>query len=689
MTTNVRNILAAVVGVTLVASAALAVATPRAHAITLSEMIEMFIALDVISPDKVDQARALIDSEGAGSTASCTNFTRSLTIGDTGADVMELQKFLNGMGYTVATSGAGAPGMETSYYGPATARAVSAFQEAYASEILAPVGLTMGTGYFGNSTRAQANSLCGAETPSTPTNPSNPSTPSNPRLSGGEASLERFDNTKDFSGEEIDEGSEDAEVYTFAFDVEDADIEVNRIDVRFEMSGTGENDPWRVFDEVSLYYDGDKVDSLFTDSKNDWSNEVGDAYELRFNDVDVVVDEGDTAEFTIAVSVMNVDDDDISSATWNVWIPDNGVRARDAAGLDQYIGDADALTDASDDEDFTIVVLGEDAELRLSDTSSNPDAGTIEVDETSRTTDVAVGVFELEARDGDITLNKLVFAVTTSDDMAEVVNDMAIEIDGESFSNYYIVDSPEKSIADELEAGDFSDGDTYFAVFDLADDDDEYTIDGGDTVTLEFLVDFEDQGGDSANYLNGTTFEVDVTSNEYDEWDVENEAGDYTTGMIKGTFNGEEHTLVATGLYATPVSTNTDTQGNDDEFGTFSIKFDVTAFEDDYYVYKLATSTGATGVKYTFDDGSVATTTATLSSTADQSGDVFIVREGETETFTVSVTAEVTSAQYVSAELTELYYTLNSDGTSSLETYEFSPVEDYRTDTEFVGVAAS
>ncbi|MDE1975232.1 MAG: peptidoglycan-binding protein [Patescibacteria group bacterium] len=86
-------------------------------------------------------------------------FTRSLTLGSTGSDVQALQVFLNNHGFLVSSTGAGSPGHETTYFGPATSAAVARFQNAYASQILTPVGLTKGTGYFGPSTIKAVNSL--------------------------------------------------------------------------------------------------------------------------------------------------------------------------------------------------------------------------------------------------------------------------------------------------------------------------------------------------------------------------------------------------------------------------------------------------------------------------------------------------------------------------------------------------
>src|SRR3989344_3714088 len=85
-----------------------------------------------------------------GSSACPYTWSRNLTTGSTGDDVMKLQKFLNSDSATlVASSGAGSPGNETSTFGPATKGAVVKFQNKYASETLAPIGFSSGTGYFG------------------------------------------------------------------------------------------------------------------------------------------------------------------------------------------------------------------------------------------------------------------------------------------------------------------------------------------------------------------------------------------------------------------------------------------------------------------------------------------------------------------------------------------------------------
>lgn len=134
-----------------------------ASALTVAELQAQILAL-----------QAQLTSLQGGSTASCAyTFATNLKQGSTGTDVMNLQKVLNMNAATkVASSGAGSPGNETSYFGPATKAAVIKFQNMYASDVLTPVGLTAGTGFVGASSRAKLNAICtSTTTPPTTTTP--------------------------------------------------------------------------------------------------------------------------------------------------------------------------------------------------------------------------------------------------------------------------------------------------------------------------------------------------------------------------------------------------------------------------------------------------------------------------------------------------------------------------------------
>ncbi len=86
-------------------------------------------------------------------TSQCYTFSRNLTVGSRGTDVMNLQKTLNMSADTqIASTGAGSMGNETTYFGQATKAAVMKFQSKY--------GISPVAGFVGSITRAKLNSMC-------------------------------------------------------------------------------------------------------------------------------------------------------------------------------------------------------------------------------------------------------------------------------------------------------------------------------------------------------------------------------------------------------------------------------------------------------------------------------------------------------------------------------------------------
>jgi hypothetical protein len=80
-------------------------------------------------------------------------FPANLARGMRGEQVKLLQIILRDIG------GVYPEGLATGYYGPLTERAVKRFQELYRHQILSPLGLASGTGYFGTQTRLVVNPL--------------------------------------------------------------------------------------------------------------------------------------------------------------------------------------------------------------------------------------------------------------------------------------------------------------------------------------------------------------------------------------------------------------------------------------------------------------------------------------------------------------------------------------------------
>ncbi len=92
----------------------------------------------------------------ASSASAAYTFTQNLTVGSNSAEVKQLQMFLNTNGFTVSTTGAGSPGMESNYFGTKTRTALAAFQAAK--------GISPAAGYFGPLTRTTINAWAGSTT---------------------------------------------------------------------------------------------------------------------------------------------------------------------------------------------------------------------------------------------------------------------------------------------------------------------------------------------------------------------------------------------------------------------------------------------------------------------------------------------------------------------------------------------
>lgn len=113
--------------------------------------------LDQIALLKAEIARLLNQSSG-GVIAGCPKLERDLYYGmQSNSDVECLQKFLKMQDQDIYPQG-----YITGNFASLTKNAVIKFQEKYASEILAPAGLSSGSGYVGKLTRQKINSLLSA-----------------------------------------------------------------------------------------------------------------------------------------------------------------------------------------------------------------------------------------------------------------------------------------------------------------------------------------------------------------------------------------------------------------------------------------------------------------------------------------------------------------------------------------------
>ncbi|PIR38319.1 MAG: hypothetical protein COV34_01795 [Candidatus Zambryskibacteria bacterium CG10_big_fil_rev_8_21_14_0_10_42_12] len=110
--------------------------------------------------DLQEKLKALLSGSNLSDTinnSSTCLFEKDLYVGSQGEDVRCLQQYLNNNGYVLAESGIGSPGNESTFFGLLTKNTLKTFQEFYGDVILKPLGLTSGTGYFGESTRTFIN----------------------------------------------------------------------------------------------------------------------------------------------------------------------------------------------------------------------------------------------------------------------------------------------------------------------------------------------------------------------------------------------------------------------------------------------------------------------------------------------------------------------------------------------------
>ncbi len=554
-------------------------------------------------------------------------FTRDLTIGSVGADVTALQTLLINRGF-------GIPAGATGYFGAQTQAALARYQAAN--------GIAPAAGYFGPITRAHVAANVGV----TPT-PSNPGNQDDDELEGNEARLSNFDLRREASSG--NEGEEEVEVATAEFDVDGGDIRIERMEIRVEGENTSLNmQPWRYFDRIAVYADGDEVAEMDVDSRSDWSRS-GDAYDLTLTGLDYIVREGDSAELVIVADISDSIDSANLSQTFEFSIEDRGIRAVDAERIQQYVGD---------DGDTVSFGFGaeENGDLRISAGSDNPDASILVADEDRESEDYEVLVFDLENRDDvDSLLTELTFSVSSMNSgvvATDIIRTATLEIDGDDFR-----------------------GDVGASAIEF--DDLDFEIGGDDEVSASLFVTL---------VRNATSTPV-VFSLENANVDAEGVRSG-NTATVSGSASSETHTIALAGIAVEGVSTSQTvvTPGSDASatYGTYTVKFDVTALEEDAYIGTTTATSGTVGVTYMIGGSTfTGSESAIISSTADRENGFFVIDEGETETFTLTVTLNPDAAGTFDVRLDTIRFNESASFTGST-TYSVGNHTDFRTDPVYI-----
>jgi len=566
--------------------------------------------------------------------ASAATFTMNLTIGSTGAEVTALQTLLIGGGYSI-------PAGATGYFGVQTQAALAAFQAAH--------GIAPAVGYFGPSTRAQVNGMdggpVGLPAGCTSTSGYSPVTgqscastggsTTTGGLGGGEASLEDPNGT---SGDDttVSEGGT-AKVAEFEFDVENGDVRIERLDLSFApRSGAAldQTKPWKSFETVTILdEDGKELASEDVSNSSDWLVDTNNGTStFRFSGLDYVVREGDKGKFIVEIEAQNGVVDSGNTDEWVVYIDAKGIRGTDGEGLTQELGNVDETVD------FDIEEEGANEDLDIKTSSDDPDTSTLEVNASSKSDWYTIFVFDLESDGVDAKLNEIgVNMVGTGGTLATTINKMKVSIDGKEFTSYTLG--------------------TNDVAFDI---DGDYTVDDGDRVAVEVMAEFKANTGGRSVTASTTGTSIDAEGSD-----------DITVG---GSATGKTHTLAVDGLNASFDSESASAEVDRDatpDLGTFSITVELTAFGDDIYVTSTGTTEDITltsvaaNTGFNYDLTGTSTAVTNIDSSADTvaatAGNVYVIHNGQSETFTLTVTGQSNTSIFAQLQLGAIQYGTDKD----------------------------
>ena len=576
-----------------------------------------------------------------GTTKSCYTFTTDMTLGSNGEGVRALQVYLNNKGYLVATAGAGSKGNESTYFGGLTQTALAKYQVA--------MGISPAAGYFGPITRAKVNADCGTVGPNPGGNGTTTTSTGGTTLNGDEANLSDFElRSEDSTG---DEGESDVEVATAEFDVEDGDIRVERIDLMASStSSTLSTNPWDYFDSVKVWSDGNEVFDMDVDSRDDWDEEDDDVYRLTMTNIDAIVRMDDRAELTFSFDIADSIDSEDLDQEFDFYIEDEGIRAIDAEGIDQYIGDDGETVSFNFGEE-------ENGDLNVESSDEDPDASILVSDEDEESDEFTVFAFDID----------------NDEDVDSLITDLSIGVtDGLGGVNTDDLIRRATLVVD----GDEFDGDISNNVIDF--DDIDVEVAGDDTTAFELMVTLV-QNASSTDL----TFDVDGTT------DVEAEGADSGDDAdVSGSATSETHSIAALGVLVTPVSTDAEVVAVDpvsSSYGQYTIKFKVEALEDDVYISTTSDElvAGNEGVAFTIVGNpafATGTVTSFLSSSADTTSGFFEINEGDEETFTLTVSLNPNTSGIYEVDLSTITFNEVASYTGASVFTIDADNEDFQTD---------
>jgi peptidoglycan hydrolase-like protein with peptidoglycan-binding domain len=448
-----------------------------------------------------------------GSAAGCT-FTRSLTVGSSGADVTCLQNYLRGTGHFTFAGGA------TGYFGPITRTAVAAWQAAN--------GVSPAVGYFGPISQARYMAVAGGSVSGPGTTPGTTTGISTP---GVEGTITASKAPIPASGVKVYEGGSRVSVLGIELEADLSDIKVERVKLKLDADTSGNSDQQfytKIADRIYVM-DGSTV-LASTDLNANTVVKEGSDYYITIAGFGFIVPKDTEKVLTIAIDPKASWDSTYDNDNWSLTVAASGVRGIDGAGINQYSPSStfsNSFVSAADIVDSAALTVSlSNTSPATSQVIANQGSSNNEYDE------LTLAKFDYKAEDDDVTITDLVVNIVRGGTLTTATATTGYIYDGSTLIGSATVNGT----TDAVMSATFSDID--------------WTIPADTTRSLTFKVDIDSAG------LLATTFSASSTASGITS---ENSAG--SSISESGSAQGKTITVRKVGPEVTLVSKSITTSG--------------------------------------------------------------------------------------------------------------------------------
>jgi hypothetical protein len=633
----------------------------------------------------VDELQAQINAlmaqlTAAKPTTSCAyTFTKTLKQGISDAEVMNLQKMLNAdMATQVAAYGVGSAGNETMYFGMATKAAVKKYQEKYASDILTPNGLSMGTGMVGASTRAKLNMACMMTSATTPTSTVTPVT----GLSGGAGSISTAVYSSDTEDNMVT--GEAKNVVGWKVQADGSDVNVSHVKVKITYDGTSDasNILNRYFQSFDVYAAGAKVGTI---PASDFTRDSAGVYSKTIALTGAIVKMGSNNKATFYLKATGADAIDSvnagsSNGKWDYEVLE--LRFTDATGVTL----SSTLSNITKGNVY-VNKLGDSADIKIkvSTGTANPEEKVVFVSDSASGDKVTLLEFKIKAEGTDTSFDQLKATTTiTGSLLSEETTELQLVRGTEVIDTF---DPTTTGLS-----GYSATASTTVVTFDI---DTPVKIAKDATETFKIVAKMQKIG--TATFAQGDTLKASYFSINGQDKNGDNIGSSKYTGSA----DGKIQTFRATGLNVAKVSTLNTVNSNNTtpsaSYGEFKMQLKIAASGDDIWVpLTYGTTTGTTtGFLYElYNSAGSIVTTGTGVATSSQSvthvsggvrdGSYVKIADGDSATFELVVTLDPAAATQYRLQFVSAGYT--TAGATGLATAQIAatPTSDFQSTLSYI-----